>query len=142
MLGASQALVKTVRNGDWLRLLQRYTQPPFRTSFTLLPRSGRMHLFGQTSSQVAGLLFDRAELELGAMAVVRQPDGTLHRAGPDQLGAGSGLCWPSGYFAKTEHHLEVEPDGTVRLIGGRWQQMVALEALEEANAASESEREP
>ena len=81
------ALVKTVKDGDWLRLLHNLSSSRdgrFRTSLTLLPPSGRMHLFGSASSQGAGLLFDRRGLDLSGA-----------------------LCWPSGYFAKTEHHLAI-----------------------------------
>ena len=85
------ALVKTVRNGDWLRLLSnlRGGRPSqhFRTSFTLLPHDGLIHLFGQADAQKAGLLFDRRALDTS-----------------------SALCWPSGYFAKTEHHMHVAAD--------------------------------
>ena len=105
------ALVKTVRNGDWLRLLSnlRGGRPSqhFRTSFTLLPHDGLIHLFGQADAQKAGLLFDRRALDTS-----------------------SALCWPSGYFAKTEHHMHVAADtGEVTLTGGRWAQLITLEAL-------------
>ena len=94
-------MVKTVKNGDWLRLVSNLSNPKgrggFRTSFSLLPPNGRMHLYGQCESQCAGLLFDRRELDLS-----------------------SALCFPSGYFAKTEQHLHIEPDGEVHLTGGRF----------------------
>ena len=113
LISSSLAVVKTVRNGDWLRLMHCMTHPPFRSSFSLLPPDGRMHLFGQSHVQCAGLLFDR-------------------RA----LATSTALCWPSGYFAKTEHHLHVEPDGSVRLTGGRSAHLVSLEALVEASQAA------
>ena len=116
------ALVKTVKNGDWLRLLSRMAAPPstprFRTSLTLLPPSGRMHLYGQYG-QCVGLCFDRRAL--------------------DMSGA---LIWPSGYFAKTEFHMHVQPDGTVELTGGRSQHLLSLEALLEATLAQDSLAEP
>ena len=48
LVQGENAIVKTVKNGDWLRLLSNLSShKPFRTSFSLLPSSGRMHLFGQ-----------------------------------------------------------------------------------------------
>ena len=111
LVAAEFAVVKTVRNGDWLRLLSNLSHPPFRTSFSLLPPTGRMHLFGQTEQQCCGLLFDRREMDFA-----------------------SALCWPSGYFAKTEHHLHVEPDGSITLTGGRWSHLVSLDALLQGGA--------
>ena len=118
------ALVKTVKNGDWLRLVSNLAQPPakgFRTSFSLLPPNGRMHLYGQPSSQCAGLLFDRRDVDLS-----------------------SALCFASGYFAKTEQHLHVEPDGQVLLTGGRAAHLSSVEALIKAGvmAAACNESEP
>ena len=107
LVQGENAIVKTVKNGDWLRLLSNFSShKPFRTSFSLLPSSGRMHLFGQPEQQCCGLVFDRRELDFG-----------------------SALCWPSGYFAKTEHHLHIEADGSVTLTGGRWSHLVPLDDL-------------
>ena len=90
------AAVKTVKNGCWLRLAHRLAHPPVRTSFSLPPPTGRMHLYGQVDSQCAGILFDRRMLN------------------PD-----TAYCWPSGYFAKTEQHLQVdESTGEATLTGG------------------------
>jgi hypothetical protein len=115
-----RALVKTVRDGDWLRLLHNFArQDRFRTSFTLLPPSGRMHLYGGASSQGAGLLFDRCEVDLN-----------------------DALCWPSGYFAKTEHHLSLDADGKVTLTGGRSGRLVSLEQLIASNLEADGEASP
>ena len=40
------------------------------------------------------------------------------------------LCWPSGYNAKTEHHLTVSRSGAVSLSGGRDAARVSLADLE------------
>jgi hypothetical protein len=53
----------------------------------------------------------------------------------------SAYCWPSGYFAKTEQHLQVQPDGSVVITGGRTAHLTTLEALE-AVPAMPSEKEP
>ena len=40
------------------------------------------------------------------------------------------LCWPSGYNAKTEHHLTISRSGAVSLSGGRDAARVSLADLE------------
>ena len=41
------AIVKTVKNGDWLRLLSNLSShKPFRTSFSLLPPTGLLKPYG------------------------------------------------------------------------------------------------
>ena len=134
LIASNHALVKTVKDGDWLRLMQRFVQPPFRTSFSLLPPSGRMHLFGSVSSQVVGLLFDRAQLERGGSAA-----GCDSRGGGEGLASDAVLAWPSGYFAKTENNMEMTADGRVTLTGGRWQRLVSLDSIVEANLRADAE---
>jgi len=106
LISQQNALVKTVKNGDWLTLLWKLSHEPFRSSFTLPPPSGRMHLFGGVTSQSVGLVFDRRALDMS-----------------------QSVCWPPGYFAKSEFHLHVEPDGNVRLTGGRAAHRITLERL-------------
>ena len=79
-------------------------------------------LFGSTSQQVVGLLVDRRQIDTSTPSAVREAD-SVRRLAQDALGSSSMLCWPSGYFAKTEHHLQVEADGHVWLTGGRWQHL-------------------
>ena len=115
LISAQAALCKTVKNGDWLRLVANLAHPPaigFRTSFSLIPPTGRMHLYGQLHSQCAGLLFDRSALDLS-----------------------SAVCFPSGYFAKTEQHLQVDPSGEVQLTGGRAAHATTVDALLATGAA-------
>ena len=87
LVQGENAIVKTVKNGDWLGLVWQLAQgQPFRTSLTLPPANGRgMQLFGRSSSGCAGLIWSASELDL------EDPTGVF--------------CWPSGYFAKTEHNL-------------------------------------
>ena len=114
------ALVKTVGNGDWLRLLSNLAHKPLRTSLSLLPPDGRMHLFGKSTRQVAGLLFDRRQCDLT-----------------------TAYCWPSGYFAKTEHHLHVDAStGNVHLTGGRGNHLTTLDALLNALSGVNGTAEP
>ena len=119
LVSESLAFVKTVKNGDWLRFLNnlKHSEPRFRTSFSLLPPSGRMHLYGSLESQCTGLIFDRRALELSGA-----------------------LCWPSGYFAKTENNLHIEANGEVRLSGGRFAKLVSIDELVAANAAADAAR--
>ena len=119
LIGAQHALVKTVKNGDWLTFITRLAQPiAFRSSFSLPPPSGRMHLFGDVGMQCVGVIFDRRALDTS-------------RA----------LCWPSGYFAKTEFHLHEEPDGNVRLTGGRASQLISLDDLAQQQLREHEERQ-
>ena len=128
LITEQNALVKTIKNGDWLRLLSNMlhaSTPGFRTSFSLPPPTGRMHLYGRCDSQCAGLLFDRRDLDLSTSST---------------------LAWPSGYFAKTEHHMHVQPDGEVQLTGGRWAHLTTIDELLrkglEAAAAPEGSEPP
>lgn len=119
LIGAQHALVKTVKNGDWLTFIARLAQPiAFRSSFSLPPPSGRMHLFGDVDMQCVGVIFDRRVLDTS-------------RA----------LCWPSGYFAKTEFHLHEETDGSVRLTGGRSSQLISLDNLAQQQLREHEERQ-
>ena len=60
------ALVKTVRDSDWLELIRKLRAPDaFRTSVTLPPKGALgMRLFGERRTSCAGLVWDRAQLDL------------------------------------------------------------------------------
>jgi len=114
LLFATQlALVKTVKNDDWLALVNRLALgEAFRTSLSLPPAHGAgMALFGRVSSGVAGLVWHRKALDLN-----------------------SAFMWPPGYFAKTEHNMIADAKGNIVLVGGREEARVSLEALLDINA--------
>ena len=111
------ALVKTVKNSDWLMLLKNMSNRAFRSSFTLPPPSGRMHLYGGAGAQGVGLIVDRRELDM------------THS-----------VCFPSGYFAKTEFHLHVEASGAIQLTGGRAGHLTTIEAIAESQLQQHEER--
>jgi len=113
------ALVKTVKNGDWLGMVWQLARGE-RTSLSLPPpRGAGMLLFGRVSSGSVGLIWDRGQLEA-------------------QLA--SAYVWPSGYNAKTEHNLLTdERSGEVSLVGGREAHLVSIEALRGANCEHEAE---
>ena len=60
------ALVKTVRDSDWLELIRKLRAPEaFRTSVTLPPEGAQgMRLFGERRTSCAGLVWNRDELDL------------------------------------------------------------------------------
>lgn len=112
-----RALVKTIKNTDWIGFAQLLAKgTPFRTSLTLPPPRGRgMSLFGRVRAGVCGLCWDLDELDLA------DPTGVF--------------CWPSNYNAKTEHNMIIAHDGSVGLIGGREERLTTIEALRESNIA-------
>ena len=60
LLREQLALVKTVKNDEWLGLIARLRGNGFRSSCSLLPPGGRgMSLFGRLSSACAGIVLDR-----------------------------------------------------------------------------------
>lgn len=103
------ALVKTVKNHDWLLLVSNLVDSgdkEFRTSFSLPPTTGcDMNLFGNVAKGCAGFVVDRNALDLQ-----------------------TAFIWPSGYSAKTEHNLE---EGN--LLRGRSERLCDFADLEEAN---------
>ena len=121
LLRDQRTLVKTIKNGDWLGLLWQINErKPFRSSLSLPPAGGGdMLLFGRANSGCAGLVLD--------IDVLNEKDGTT-------------FCWPSGYFAKTEHNMLVHHDGSVSLVGGRAERLVSLTQLRQANTAHQRAR--
>ena len=122
LLDDQSALVKTVKNGDWLGLAWQMSHGnKFRTSMSLPPRAARgMQLFGRASSGCAGLIWSLPQLELD-----------------DRTGV---FCWPSGYFAKTEHNMHIGRDGTVALLGGRDARLVSLQQAPTTRASKRRAR--
>ena len=117
LLAEQRALVKTVKNGDWLDLVRRLGEAtPFRTSFSLPPPDARgMTLFGRRADGCTGLIADLSRINIS-----------------------SALVWPSGYNAKTEHNLVVHGSGDkqeMNLLHGREEALVSLDALRAANVA-------
>ena len=117
LLAEQRALVKTVKNGDWLDLVRRLGEAtPFRTSFSLPPPDARgMTLFGRRSDGCTGLIADLSRIDTS-----------------------TALVWPSGYNAKTEHNLVVRGSGDkqeMNLLHGREEALVSLDALRAANVA-------
>lgn len=106
------AVVKTVKNDDWLALANRLALgEAFRSSVSLPPPHGvGMSLFGRVSSGAAGLAWHRKALDLD-----------------------NAFMWPPGYYAKTEYNLITDKKGKVVLVGGREEARVSLEALLEIN---------
>ena len=115
LLATQRALLKTVKNGDWLGMLWQLSQHRrFRTSGSLPPPYGRgMALFGRTASGVAGLMWDIDEV--------------LALSAEDETGV---FVWPSGYSAKTEFNMLINPKtGRVGLLGGRDAHLTTIDAL-------------
>ena len=111
LLAEQRALVKTVKNGDWLDLVRRLGEAtPFRTSFSLPPPDARgMTLFGRRSDGCTGLIANLSRIDTS-----------------------TALVWPSGYNAKTEHNLVVRGSGDkqeMNLLHGREEALVSLDAL-------------
>jgi hypothetical protein len=137
LLATQRALLKTVKNGDWLGMLWQLSQhgQRFRTSCSLPPPNGRgMALFGRTASGVAGLVWDIDEV--------------LALSAEDETGI---FVWPPGYNAKTEFNMLINPKtGRVGLLGGRDAHLTTIDALRlvnlehvaEAAARSAAGREP
>ena len=123
LLHEQRALVKTIKNSDWLGLLwQMHQDKPFRTSLSLPPVDGeRMSFFGRIDAGCVGLVYDLDEMNL-----------------EDDRGV---FCWPSGYYAKTEHNMIIDRNGYVSLVGGREDALVSIEQLRTANEAHKTERE-
>mmetsp|Transcript_13538 Transcript_13538/g.23867 ORF Transcript_13538/g.23867 Transcript_13538/m.23867 type:complete len:583 (-) Transcript_13538:223-1971(-) len=97
------ALVKTVKNADWLELVRNLRGGSFRTSVSLPPTQGlAMRLFGEVRSGCAGLIWNRLAVDLSGAFI-----------------------WPSGYMAKTEFNLTSAGE----LLNGRAQAVVSLEHL-------------
>ena len=122
LFAAQLAVVKTVKNSDWTRLLRGWTDAPDpnqRSSVTLPPAGGRgMHLFGKVGSGCAGIAWDRRAIDIS-----------------------DALCWPSGYYAKTEHNMEVdERSGRVLLSNGRADALVSIDDLVAANLSHDASR--
>ena len=122
LFAAQLAVVKTVKNSDWTRLLRGWTDAPDpnqRSSVTLPPAGGRgMHLFGKVGSGCAGIAWDRRAIDIS-----------------------DALCWPSGYYAKTEHNMEVdERSGRVLLSNGRADALVTIDDLVAANLSHDASR--
>lgn len=117
LLRRQKALVKTVKNDDWLGLAWQMQQnKPFRSSLSLPPRDGKgMALFGRADSGCVGLVWDMNELNLDD-----DPQGVF--------------CWPSGYYAKTEHNMIINRQGSVSFVGGRDEALCSLDDLREANS--------
>lgn len=108
LFDGDRALVKTVKNADWLSLVASLRGKPFRTSTSLPPPHGMgMRLFGEVTKGCAGLVWDRAAIDLS-----------------------DAFAWPSGYQAKTEFNLT---DG--RLHNGRAEALVSLKQLVAYNAS-------
>ncbi|CAJ1404453.1 unnamed protein product [Effrenium voratum] len=102
------AVVKTVRNTDWLELVGKLRTECFRTSVTLPPKGAvGMRLFGETRTSCAGLVWDRSQVDLSAAYI-----------------------WPSGYMAKTEFNMNHKGE----LVNGRSSALVTIERLKECNA--------
>ena len=122
LFAAQLAVVKTVKNSDWTRLLRGWTDAPDpnqRSSLSLPPAGGRgMHLFGKVGSGCAGIAWDRRAIDIS-----------------------DALCWPSGYYAKTEHNMEVdERSGRVLLSNGRADALVTIDDLVAANLSHDASR--
>lgn len=87
------------------------------------------------ASLLAGILLARGALDESAaeLSPKKKP-----RPGPPyehirlmtSLTSQAALCWPSGYNAKTEHHLTISRGGAVSLSGGRDAARVSLADLE------------
>eukprot|EP00965_Chrysotila_dentata_P195409 6176973-Pleurochrysis_carterae.AAC.1 len=80
LFAAQRALVKTVKNDDWLVLIHSLaTGAPFRTSLSLPPAGGSgMTLFGRVSSGCVGLIWDSETVDLS-----------------------KAFCWPSGSSSRS-----------------------------------------
>ena len=90
--------MKTIKNNEWDQFLAKLLPADgaaggHKTSLTLVPPHGRfMRLYGTEASRCAGLVWDRALMDLTDC-----------------------WAWPSGYYAKTEFNI----DGKGRLKNGR-----------------------
>ncbi|CAE7216885.1 unnamed protein product [Symbiodinium natans] len=103
-----RAMVKTVRNTDWLELISKLRTGNFRTSASLPPPGGvGMRLFGEKCTSCCGLVWDRSELDLS-----------------------EAFIWPSGYMAKTEFNMNHKGE----LLNGRSSALVTIERLMECNS--------
>jgi len=103
-----KAMVKTVRNTDWLELISNLRAGNFRTSASLPPPGGvGMRLFGEKCTSCAGLVWDRSKLDLS-----------------------DAFIWPSGYMAKTEFNINHKGE----LLNGRSSALVTIERLVECNS--------
>jgi hypothetical protein len=105
-----ECTVKSVANGDWPLLVQKFARGCQRTTATtLLPPNGKgMNLFGDLRRHCTGVVFDLSALDTS-----------------------STNAWPSGYYAKTEFNMN--PDGT--LLNGRKEALVSIPRLREQNQA-------
>ncbi|CAL1162060.1 unnamed protein product, partial [Cladocopium goreaui] len=103
------ALVKSVRNTDWLELIRKLNGDGnvFRTSVSLPPPGAvKMRLFGEPRTNCAGLVWDRSQVDLSEAYI-----------------------WPSGYVAKTEFNLTHKGE----LVNGRSSALVTIDRLVECN---------
>lgn len=103
------ALVKSVRNTDWLELIRKLNGDgnAFRTSVSLPPPGAvKMRLFGEPRTNCAGLVWDRSQVDLSEAYI-----------------------WPSGYMAKTEFNLTHKGE----LVNGRSSALVTIDRLVECN---------
>lgn len=86
------------------------------------------------ASLLAGILLARGALDESAAELSsKKPRPGLpyeHIRLMTSLTSQAALCWPSGYNAKTEHHLTISRSGAVSLSGGRDAARVSLADLE------------
>lgn len=109
LFDGKSALVKTVKNHDWLHLVHSFRGKPFRTPTSLPPRHGvGMSLFGSVDKGCVGVVWNKNMVDLS-----------------------KAFIWPSGYFAKSEHNL-VNGD---QLLQGREKALVSWERLISDNAS-------